>query len=197
MVRRTRIAALLTLALINVFTLAAGIVVVRMLPLRLAAIRVPSVAAGQVSGPGQVLATGTQSGSLPTAAGLRSALAGPLSVAALGPRVSALVADPVTGRVLLSEQGSRLSTPASTTKLVTSVAALAVLGPGARFTTRVVRGATPDSVILVGGGDPTLAVNTFPAQDYPPAATLAGLAAATARALKAQGRRSVSCGYDT
>ncbi len=197
MVRRTRIAALLTLALINVFTLAAGIVVVRMLPLRLAAIRVPSVAAGQVSGPGQVLATGTQSGSLPTPAGLRSALAGPLSVAALGPRVSALVANPVTGRVLLSEQGSRLSTPASTAKLVTSVAALAVLGPGARFTTRVVRGATPDSVILVGGGDPTLAVNTFPAQDYPPAATLAGLAAATARALKAQGRRSVSLGYDT
>ncbi len=196
MVRRTRIAALLTLAMINVFTLAAGIVVVRMLPPRLAALRVPSVAAGQVSGAGKVLATGTKRGSLPTAAGLRSALAGPLSAAALGPRVAALVADPVTGRVLLAEQGGRLFTPASTTKLLTSVAALAVLGPGARFTTRVVRGATPGSVILVGGGDPTLAVNAFPARDYPRAATLASLAAATARALKAQGRRSVSLGYD-
>src|SRR5260221_14326581 len=101
MVRRTRKAALLTLAMINLFTLAAGIVVVRMLPPRLAALRVPSVAAGQVSGAGKVLATGTQRGSLPTAAGLRSALAVPLSAAALCPRVAALVANPVPRRGLL------------------------------------------------------------------------------------------------
>jgi D-alanyl-D-alanine carboxypeptidase/D-alanyl-D-alanine-endopeptidase (penicillin-binding protein 4) len=197
MVRRTRRAALLTLAMINVFTLAAGIAVVRMLPARLAALRVPAVAAGQVSGAGQVLRSGTEPGSLPTAAGLRSALAGPLSVSALGSGVSVLVADPATGRVLLSERGSRLSTPASTTKLVTSAAALALLGPGARFTTRVVRGASAGSIILVGGGDPTLAVNAYPAQNYPQPATLAELAAATAKALKSQGRRSVSVGYDT
>jgi D-alanyl-D-alanine carboxypeptidase/D-alanyl-D-alanine-endopeptidase (penicillin-binding protein 4) len=196
-VRQTRRAALLTLAMINVFTLAAGIVVVRMLPPRLAALRVASVAAGQVTRAGTVLATGTERGSLPTAAGLRSALAGPLSAAALGPQVSALVANPVTGQVLLSEQGARLSTPASTAKLATSVAALAVLGPSARFTTRVVHGATADGIILVGGGDPTLAVNAFPAQDYPQPATLSSLAAVTARALKSQGRRSVSVGYDS
>src|SRR6266851_5333841 len=181
MVRRTRIAAVLALAMINVFTLAAGITVARMLPPRLADLRVPSVAAGQVHGAGTVLATGIEGGSLPTASGLRSALAGPLSAAALGPRVSAMVADPVTGRVLLSEDGARLSTPASTAKL----------------TTRVVHGATPDRVILVGGGDPTLAVNQFPAQDYPQPATLASLAAATARALKSEGRTTVSVGYDT
>ena len=114
-----------------------------------------------------------------------------------GPKVSVEVADPATGRVLLSEDGTRLLTPASTTKLVTSAAALAVLGPDATFTTRVVSGATPDSVILVGGGDPTLAVHPFPAQDYPRPATLASLAAETARALKAEGRRTVSVGYDT
>jgi serine-type D-Ala-D-Ala carboxypeptidase/endopeptidase (penicillin-binding protein 4) len=107
------------------------------------------------------------------------------------------VADPVTGRVLLSEDGDRMLTPASTTKLVTSVAALAVLGPGAAFTTRVVQGATPDRVVLVGGGDPTLAVKKFPAQDYPKPATLASLAVATARALKAAGRTAVSVGYDS
>jgi D-alanyl-D-alanine carboxypeptidase/D-alanyl-D-alanine-endopeptidase (penicillin-binding protein 4) len=197
MVRRTRIAAVLTLAMINVFTLAAGITVARMLPPRLADLRVPSVAAGHVHGAGTVLAAGTKGGSLPTASGLRSALAGPLSAAALGPRVSALVADPVTGRVLLSEDGARLSTPASTAKLVTSVAALAVLGASATFTTRVVHGTTPDRVILVGGGDPTLAVNQFPAQDYPQPATLASLAAATARALKSEGRSTVSVGFDT
>lgn len=197
MVRRTRIAALLTLAMINVVTLTAGIAVARMLPPRLAALHVPMVARAPLTGRDAVLGTGTQDGPLPTANGLRTALAGPLSATALGPRVSVLVADPATGRVLLSEHGTRLMTPASTTKLVTGLAALAVLGPGARFTTRVVRGATPDSVILVGGGDPTLAVNPFPARDYPQPATLASLAASTARALKAQGRRTVVLGYDT
>ena len=197
MARRTRIAAVLTLAMINVFTLGAGITVARMLPPRLAALRVPTVAAGPVRGAGTVLAPATAVGSLPTASGLRSALAGPLSAAALGPRVSAVVADPATGRVLLSKDGARLLTPASTAKLVTSVAALAVLGPNATFTTRVVNGATPDRIILVGGGDPTLAVNQFPAQDYPRPATLASLAAATAQALKSQDRTTVSVGYDT
>ena len=152
MVRRTRIAALLTLAMINVLTLAAGVTVARMLPARLAALRVPSVAAGPVLGGGAVLSTGTQAGPLPTAGGLRSALAGPLSAPALGPQVSVLVADLDTGRVLLSEQGARLATPASTAKLATALAALAVLGGGARFTTRVVDGAGPGSIILVGGG---------------------------------------------
>ena len=197
MVRRTRIAALLTLALINVFTLAAGLAVVRMLPPRLAALRVPTVADGPLAGGDAVLGTGTPDGPLPTPNGLRNALAGPLSAPALGPQVSVLVADPVTGRVLLSEHGSRAMTPASTTKLATGLAALAVLGDDARFTTKVVRGAAPGSIILVGGGDPTLAVNPFPARDYPRPAALASLAASTARALKTQGRRTVVLGYDT
>ena len=197
MVRRMRLAAVVTLAMIGVFTLAAGIAVARMLPPRLAALRVPSVAAGRVTGPGAVLAPGAPDGSLPTASGLRSALAGPLSATALGPQVSAVVADPATGRMLLSENGTRLSTPASTAKLATSAAALAVLGANATFTTRVVHGAAPDSIVLVGGGDPTLAVSGFPAGDYPRPATLASLAAATARALKATGRTTVSVGYDT
>ena len=197
MVRRTRVAALLTLAVINVFTLVAGLAVVRMLPPRLAALEVASVAGGPVVGGGAVLTGGTRSGALPTSSGLRSALAGPLSAAALGPQVSAMVADPSTGRILLSEHGSQPSTPASTAKLATAAAALAALGPGARFATRVVSGATADSIILVGGGDPTLAVNQFPAQDYPRPATLAGLAAATAQALTARGHRTVSLSYDT
>jgi D-alanyl-D-alanine carboxypeptidase/D-alanyl-D-alanine-endopeptidase (penicillin-binding protein 4) len=212
MVRRTRRAALLTLAMINVFTLAAGIAVARMLPSRLAALKVPTVADAPLASAGPVLAaegaegtagnggtagTGARDAPLPTTSGLHTALAGPLSAPALGPEVSALVADPATGRVLLSEQGSRPMTPASTTKLATGLAALAVLGQNAVFTTQVVRGATPGRVILVGGGDPTLAVNPFPAQDYPQPATLASLAKATARTLKAQGRRTVVLGYDT
>jgi serine-type D-Ala-D-Ala carboxypeptidase/endopeptidase (penicillin-binding protein 4) len=195
--RRTRIAAVATLAVINVFTLAAGIAVARMLPARLAALKVPTVAPAAVSGPGAVLATGTGDGSLPSASGLQAVLSGPLSAAALGSQVSAVVADPATGQVLLSQHGARSMTPASTTKLATGLAALAVLGGAATFTTRVVHGAAPDSIILVGGGDPTLAVNQFPARDYPRPATLASLAASTAKALIARGRRSVTLGYDT
>ncbi len=194
MVRR---AAVLTLAAINVFTLAAGITVARMLPPRLAALRAPSVAPGRVAAAVPVLPAGQAGRVLPTAGGLRAALAGPLSAAALGPDTAALVADPDTGRPLLSEGGDRLETPASTAKLATAAAALAVLGAGARFTTRVVRGAAPDGIVLVGGGDPTLAVRPYPAADYPQPATLAGLAAATARALKSRGRTAVSLGYDT
>jgi len=194
--RRTKPAAVLTLAMINVFTLLAGIAVAVMLPPRLAALKVPTVAAGRVQGSGTVLAPAGGNASLPTASGLRSALAGPLSQAALGPQVSAVVADPATGQVLLSQDGTQMLTPASTTKLVTAAAALAALGPGATFTTRVVSGTTKNSVVLVGGGDPVLAVKPYPAQDYPQPATLASLAAATAGKLKAQGRRTVSVGYD-
>ena len=57
MVRRTRIAAVLTLAMINAFTIAAGLAVVHLLPPRLAALRVASVAAVPPVGAGSVLAT--------------------------------------------------------------------------------------------------------------------------------------------
>jgi serine-type D-Ala-D-Ala carboxypeptidase/endopeptidase (penicillin-binding protein 4) len=196
MARRTRLVAVVTLAMINVFTLAAGITVARMLPARLAALKVPTVAARPVSQAGPVLAPGPSTGELPTSSGLQSALAGPLSAAALGPQVSAVVTAPATGKILWSQNPDQPKTPASTTKLVTSAAALAALGPGATFTTTVVRGATENSVILVGGGDPTLAVHPFPAGQYPRPATLASLAQTTARALKAKGQRTVSLGYD-
>jgi serine-type D-Ala-D-Ala carboxypeptidase/endopeptidase (penicillin-binding protein 4) len=196
MARRTRLAAVVALAMINVFTLAAAITVARMLPPRLAALKVPAVAAEPVTSAGQVLAPGAGTGTLPTSSGLQSALAGPLSASALGPQVSAVVTDPATGKILWSRNPDQPETPASTTKLVTSAAALAALGPDATFTTKVVRGATENSVILVGGGDPTLAVHPFPAGQYPRPATLASLAKTTARALKAKGQRTVSLGYD-
>jgi serine-type D-Ala-D-Ala carboxypeptidase/endopeptidase (penicillin-binding protein 4) len=196
MARRTRLAAVLTLAMINVFTLAAGITVARMLPSRLAALKVPTVAAKPVTSAGRVLAPGSAPGELPTSSGLQSALTGPLSASALGPQVSAVVTDPATGKVLWSQEPDQPQTPASTTKLVTSAAALAALGPDATFTTKVVRGTTQNSVILVGGGDPTLAVHPYPAGQYPRPATLAGLAATTARALKARGQSTVSLRYD-
>ncbi len=61
-----------------------------------------------------------------------------------------------TGEVLLDRDGATPNRTASVMKVVTSAAALAVLGPDYRFTTRVLRGSDPGTVVLVGGGDPTL-----------------------------------------
>ena len=111
-----------------------------------------------------------------------------------GPGVGIEVADAQTGQVLYQDNASALATPASTTKLMTAVATLAVLGPDARFTTAVRQ--QKGTIVLVGGGDPTLAVNQYPSSDYPQPATLAALAASAARALRAQGRDSVRLDYD-
>ena len=199
--RRTRTTALATLALLNVFTLAAGLAVAHMLPPRLARLHIPVAAARPVVNATPVLApAGThgpdqQATASPTAAGLAAVLGAALPPAATGAGVGIEVADAATGRVLYSANASAPATPASTTKLVTAVAALAALGPDARFTTAVRQ--VGDAVVLVGGGDPTLAVNEYPSSDYPRPATLAQLAAGTARALKAQGHHSVRLGYDT
>jgi serine-type D-Ala-D-Ala carboxypeptidase/endopeptidase (penicillin-binding protein 4) len=58
-------------------------------------------------------------------------------------------------------------------------------------------GRAPAQVVLVGGGDPTLAAGHPPAADYPQPATLAALALKTARALRARGLHRVQVGYDT
>jgi len=200
-VRRTRTTALAALALLNVFTLTAGITVARMLPPRLARLRVPVAAARPVVNATPVLApVGTsasrpQGTGLPTANGLASLLGTALPPSATGSDVGIEIADAGSGQVLYSQNASTPATPASTAKLVTAVASLAVLGPYARFTTAVRQ--LGDTIVLVGGGDPTLAVNEYPSSDYPRPATLAQLAAGTARALRAQGLRSVRLGYDT
>ncbi|WP_420369901.1 D-alanyl-D-alanine carboxypeptidase/D-alanyl-D-alanine-endopeptidase [Curtobacterium sp. L1-20] len=61
-----------------------------------------------------------------------------------------------TGKSVLAVRGDEPTQTGSTMKLLTASAALSALGADHRFTTRVVSGATPDSVVLVGGGDPTL-----------------------------------------
>jgi D-alanyl-D-alanine carboxypeptidase/D-alanyl-D-alanine-endopeptidase (penicillin-binding protein 4) len=199
-VQRTRTTAAITLALLNVFTLGAGVVVAHMLPPRLAALRIPTTAsrppigAAPVLAPAQTPVTATSS-SLPTKAALAATLGAALPAADTGPGVGIEVADAQTGQVLYAAKASALAAPASTTKLMTAVAALAVLGPDARFDTTVRQDS--GTIVLVGGGDPTLAVNQYPSYDYPQPATLASLAASTARALKAQGRGSVRLGYDT
>ena len=129
---------------------------------------------------------------LPSSTALASALAGDIGAPSLG-TVTASVVDVATGRSLYSLRAGTAQPPASTNKLATATAALALLGPDHRFTTRVVS-AAPGRIVLVGGGDPTLTASASGGSD--PRASLVTLADRTAAALKAAGTGSVSLGYD-
>ena len=72
-----------------------------------------------------------------------------------GPSTNVYVADYLTGEVLTSLDGSDPQVPASTTKLLTAVAALEALGPDFTFDTTVVRSGS--RLTLVAGGDQMLA----------------------------------------
>ncbi len=68
----------------------------------------------------------------------------------------AQVVNATTGEVLFDRGGTTASRAASVLKVLTSAAALSVLGPHYQATTSVVTGTDPGSVVLVGGGDVTL-----------------------------------------
>jgi serine-type D-Ala-D-Ala carboxypeptidase/endopeptidase (penicillin-binding protein 4) len=117
-----------------------------------------------------------------------------IKVKGMGNSYSGSVVEVGTGKVLYAHNATRGFIPASTMKLLTSTAALSILGPDHTFTTSVVspkRG----QIILVGGGDPYLARKAR--ADYPRRATISGLARATASRLKQDKIKKVSLGYDS
>lgn len=118
---------------------------------------------------------------VPTPDGVRAALEPLVRAAALGERVNVSVADVTTGQALYGNGQDAPTVPASVTKLATAVTVLAARGPAYRIPTRAVAGANPGEVVIVGGGDPTLAVD----KDgfYPGAARLDALAAQVRTAL--------------
>ncbi|MFR9779297.1 D-alanyl-D-alanine carboxypeptidase/D-alanyl-D-alanine-endopeptidase [Micromonospora sp. MS34] len=142
----------------------------------------PTASAGTPEpAPPEVLAAADPNAPTPTPDGVRAALEPLVGAAALGERVNISVADVATGDALYGRGQDTPTVPASVTKLATGVAVLAARGPAYRIPTRAVVGANPGEVILVGGGDPTLAVdkNGF----YPGAARLDDLAAQVRKAL--------------
>lgn len=100
---------------------------------------------------------------------------------AVDPRLANLQAQVVnaaTGEVLYDRGGTTPSRTASVMKVLTSAAALSVLGPDFRAATTVVKGTEPGSVVLVGGGDVTLSRTASGTETvYPGAAHLDELAA--------------------
>ena len=127
--------------------------------------------------------------SLPLAELDRLLTSGPLGA---GP--GAVVLDAQTGAVLYARDAQRARTPASVLKLLTGAAALVTLDPLARLRTRVVAN-DPTRLVLVGDGDTTLTAKPEP-QAYPRRASLADLAAQTAKALRDKGISRVEVGYD-
>ncbi|WP_311734087.1 D-alanyl-D-alanine carboxypeptidase/D-alanyl-D-alanine endopeptidase [Streptosporangium becharense] len=192
--------ALVTLVLLQMFVVAAGAHLLTSNLLDEKKKPEPVASAGPPPVPvvtaGPVLAAGGN-GPLPAKGTLAGRLTAALGDPALGDSVGGVVLDAETGATLFDGGAATAITPASTTKVVTSVAALASLGPDARLSTRVVRGASPGSIILVGGGDPTLAgPGARTDQVYPRPASLTVLASRTAKALKAAGLTKVTAAYD-
>ncbi|MFI0795373.1 D-alanyl-D-alanine carboxypeptidase/D-alanyl-D-alanine-endopeptidase [Micromonospora rubida] len=174
------LAAVLLLALVG-----AGLAVVRPGPVAgwLGADRPTPQATDEAAEPEPVPVLAGPDGNAPepTPDGVRAALEPLLRAPELGSRVNVSVADVTTGRSLYSRGGDAGTVPASVTKLATAVTVLKARGPDHRIPTRAVAGANPGEVVLVGGGDPTLAVDGD--GFYPDAARLDDLAKQVKQAL--------------
>ena len=117
----------------------------------------------------------------PTRAGLAAALSRP--AAAVPGRFGAVVVDPATGAVLWENEADRPFVPGSTGKILTVSAVLLTLDATDTLVTRVYAGQEPGTVVLVGGGDPTLTALPDGEQGvYPDPPRLADLAAQVERA---------------
>src|SRR5690349_21545199 len=90
---RAGVTALATLAMLNVFTLGAGVAVAHILPARLALWQVPRVASAGLQAPAPVLAPASARGPVPSRGRLNALLAPLLATHALGQHVGAVVTD--------------------------------------------------------------------------------------------------------
>ncbi|WP_084519845.1 D-alanyl-D-alanine carboxypeptidase/D-alanyl-D-alanine endopeptidase [Nocardia mexicana] len=121
--------------------------------------------------------------------------------AALGPvagnpdlgAFTASVSDPDSRSVLWGVDPGKPVIPASTAKVLTAAAALLVVPPDKRVTTKVVAGANPNELVLVAGGDPTLTAQADGKGYYKDAPRLSDLVAQ----VRASGRAADTIVVDT
>ena len=118
---------------------------------------------------------------------------GPLGAAVLGEHKAVAVAGTEPDGVIVATSDDTFI-PASTTKLLTSFAALTVLDPQTRFDTRA--RLDGDRLVLVGGGDPYLTDERRPDDPAVVRADLKTLATETASTLDDAGITAVTLGYD-
>jgi serine-type D-Ala-D-Ala carboxypeptidase/endopeptidase (penicillin-binding protein 4) len=148
---------------------------------------------------------------LPTGTGLRKTIGTWVGAKELKPRVGVAVVSP-DARLLFSHAGTTGYVPASTTKLLTTAAALRQLGTGHRFTTGVydagptMAPSAAHTIVLRGGGDPLLssrkavaaqvAAKDVTKRSAARLATIEDLAGRTAAALRERGITKVRVRFD-
>lgn len=99
----------------------------------------------------------SQPDAIPGAVAVRTCSVDPLATAASFPSLVGVVTDVASGDVLWGRSADKASSPAHIVTAFTAAAALQTLGADTRISTKVVDGSKPGSIVLVGGGDPTLA----------------------------------------
>ncbi len=180
--------AVVTLFLLQVFTVGAAAGVVKITPERDLSPQPAAVAHRRIVVPGEI-SQGTADARVPGAQ-----LAARLTKLNANGKIIGVVLDSVTQKSLFEAGSGQAAVPASTTKIVTSTAVLAALDTSARLTTKaVLKG---DRLVLVGGGDPTLSSKANPT-GYPQSASIAVLARETANSLKTSGVTRITVDYDS
>ena len=133
---------------------------------------------------------------LPSVAGIKAAVAPALADPDLK-GAAVVVRDALTGADLLDVSGSEPRIPASTLKLIAALAVQQVFPDGTTLVTRVVQGASPDTVVLVAGGDMFLAPDKGDPAATVGRAGLGDLADSVATALRAKAITQVTVQVDT
>lgn len=125
-----------------------------------------------------------QPSAVPVGTRLRTcSIAGAAALPDLG-TLAASIIDASTGEVLFDRSGTTPAPAGNVLQLLTAASAIKILGPGAQLSTRVMDGSSPGTIVLVGGGDPTLA--TTSSSVYEGAPLIADLAKAAMAAYTAK-----------
>ncbi|MBH0131011.1 D-alanyl-D-alanine carboxypeptidase [Salinibacterium sp. NK8237] len=99
----------------------------------------------------------SQPDATPEAVAVRTCSVDSLATVSAFPSLVGVVTDASSGEVLWDRDADTAASPAHIVTALTGAAALQALGADTRISTTVVDGSSPGVIVLVGGGDPTLA----------------------------------------
>lgn len=133
---------------------------------------------------------------MPTTAGLTQALAALVKDPWLGPSVGVSVRDGLTGKDLYAVQPNVARAPASTLKVLSTLAVTQHLDLDERMTTKVVTGSSPTEIVLVAGGDTLLGAGASDSAIVEGRAGLATLADEVAQSLTDRAMGAVTLRID-
>jgi len=114
-----------------------------------------------------------------------------ITAAAAQPLLGTLLASVVnatTGEVLFDRGATTGAAPANVQQLLAAATAIKILGPGAQFSTKVLDGTSEGTIVLVGGGDATLATTGDSVYEGAPLISDLATAAMSAYKLKHPGK---------